>query len=192
MDWLLKKIALEYPIPPKKARRLLCYFLIGLLLMVLLSGKSNLEIKSIAVSQNEEFVACFSNIDGCNIRCFSTDGLLQFHYDIPLDISSGGNCALWFDGDILYARFYRSDLIVSFDMDGTVTDICHEIATTVTSEYPSFLQQGHRYVFEGQNLGIVYDTGGLGYWLWGEKRYLKIAPLGEEPIVLMSWVARNP
>lgn len=166
---------------------------LGLFLMSLFSGKSNVVLKAIAVSPSEQYVACFGNGEGYKIHCFRADGTLAFAYDIPLEISSGGNCTLWFENDVLCALFYRTNRIVSFSMDGTLLGIDDNTTEETPPEYPSFSYRSHQYVYDGNEISVVYDTGGFfGYWIFGAERYLAITPKNKGTIIVMTWIAQNP
>ena len=106
---------------------LLCYFAIGLLIMAFSYGKRSIDLESIAVSFDEQYIACFETGNGNKIRCFNSDGYMTFVYDIPSDISAGGYCSLWFEEHILCARFYRTDKIVYFATDGNIQKISNSI-----------------------------------------------------------------
>ena len=73
----------------RKLKVLLCYVVFGLLIVAFFSGKSRVDIESIAVSPNEQYVACFETGNGHKIHCFHSDGSLAFTYNISADISSG-------------------------------------------------------------------------------------------------------
>lgn len=176
----------------KNWKLLLWCVLIGSILTSLFSGKSNVELNAITVSPNEQFVACFGNNGGNKIHCFHADGTLSFVYDIPLELSSGGHCVLWFENNVLCALFYRTNKIVSFSMDGSVLSIADDVNAKKRPEYPSFSRQSHQYVYEGNEIDVVYDTGGFfGYWILGAERYLAITLKNGETIKAIAWVAQN-
>lgn len=55
MDFLFFKGRLS----GRRLKVLLCYVVFGLLMVAFFSGKSRVDIESIAVSPNEQYVACF-------------------------------------------------------------------------------------------------------------------------------------
>lgn len=173
------------------ARILLFSIFLGLLLMLIVSGKTNGTIESIAVSFDEQYVACFECIDGAKISCFQSDGLRAFTYQIPTDISAGGHCALWFEDDILHALFYRTDLIVCFAMNGIVLDIVKHTAEIKPLEFPSFRQSKNKYIYDGNRIDVEYYRSNLlGYWLFNDERYLSIIHNNRESVRLLSWTAK--
>lgn len=176
----------------KNWKLLLWSLLIGFILISLFSGKSNVALNAIAVSPNEQFVACFGNNGGYRIHCFHADGTLAFVYDIPLELSSGGHCVLWFENNELCALFYRTNKIVSFSMDGSVLSITDDVNAKKRPEYPSFSLQLHQYIYEGNEIDVIYDTGGFfRYWILGAERYLAITLKNGETIKVLAWVAQN-
>ena len=169
---------------------LLCVAL-GLLTVALFSGKSRIDLEAIAVSSDEQYIACFETGNGHKIRCFHADGSIAFIYDIPVDISSGGHCTLWFEDDILCALFYRTKKIVSFNMSGTILEISAEMSEELRPEFPSFAYSNHQYIFDGKEIDVVYNKGNLlDYWFFGAERYLAIIPESGEMKILRSWTAR--
>ena len=150
---------------------LLFCVLLGLLLVAFISGKSRVDLESIAVSANEQYIACFETGNGHKIHCFRSDGSMAFTYNIPVDISSGGHCTLWFEDDTLCALFYRTDKIVYFTTSGTI----QKISMDATEE-----------------ISVIYNKAGfLQYWLLGAERYLAVIPKTGEMNVVYSWTARK-
>lgn len=175
----------------RSLKLLLLCVLLGLLAVALFSGKSRIDLESIAVSPDEQYIACFETGNGHKIRCFNTDGSIAFIYDIPADISSGGHCTLWFEDDALCAFFYRTGKIVSFGVNGTMLGISSETTEGSHPEYPSFARSSHQYIFDGKEIDVVYNKGNfLDYWFFGAERYLAITPESGETKIIHSWTAR--
>lgn len=176
----------------RRLKMLLCCVVFGLLMVAFFSGKSRVDIESIAVSPNEQYVACFETGNGHKIHCFHSDGSMAFTYSIPVDISSGGHCTLWFEDDILCALFYRTDKIIYFTLDGSILNIADNTAEDSPSKFPSFSRRYRQFVFEGNVIDVVYDKGSfLGYWLFGSERYLAITPKSGETKIVYSWTANE-
>lgn len=173
---------------------LFCSVVVGLLIMALFSGKKRCELGTIAVSPEEQYIACNESFQWLGkgdrwekILCFQADGSLAFQYDIPSDISDGGACVLWFDEDVLCVYFYRTDKIVQFAMDGTILDIIVDKSVKSPPRFPSFTKSGHQYGYCGKEIDVVYDKRGvLGYWFSGEERSLVITPKDGETVIAWS------
>lgn len=188
MDFLFFKERLS----GRRLKKLLCYVVFGLLMVAFFSGKSRVDIESIAVSPNEQYVACFETGNGYKIHCFHSDGSMAFTYNIPADISSGGHCTLWFEDDILCALFYRTDKILYFTLDGSILNIADNTAEESPPKFPSFSRRYHQYVFDGNEIDVVYDEGSfLGYWLFGSERYLVITLKSGETKIVYTWTAKE-
>lgn len=171
---------------------LLFCVLLGLLLVAFISGKSRVDLESIAVSANEQYIACFETGNGHKIHCFRSDGSMAFTYNIPVDISSGGHCTLWFEDDTLCALFYRTDKIVYFTTSGTIQKISMDATEESRSQFSSFSYRDHQYVFDGSEISVIYNKAGfLQYWLLGAERYLAVIPKTGEMNVVYSWTARK-
>ncbi len=173
---------------------LFCCAAVGLLLMALFVGKKRMELSAIAVSPNEQYIAFNESFEWLGkgnrwekILCFHADGSFAFQFDISPDISAGGTCALWFDEDVLCVLFYRTDKIVRFAMDGTVLDTIPYTVEEDPPKFPSFEKSGHRYVYSGKAIDVVYDKCSfLGYWFFHAERYLEILPKCEEAKIV--WI----
>ena len=173
-----------------RARVLLYYVSFGVLMTLLFSGKTSITLEAIAVSPDEQYIACFERGDEHKILCFSSDASLAFDFNIPPDISAGGHCTLWFEDDMLCALFYRTDKIAYFALDGTILNIVADTTEESPSEFPSFFRRGYQYVFEGNEIDVVYDKGSfLGYWLLGAERYLAVTPKSGDRKVIYAWTA---
>ena len=180
-------------------KKLFFWVVVGLLLMALFSGKKRVELGTIAVSPDEQYIACNESFEWLGkgnrwekIRCFQTDGSFAFQYDIPSDISAGGVCALWFDEDVLCAYFYRTDKIVQFAMDGNILDIIVDTSVESPARFPSFTKSGHQYVYRGKEINVVYEKRGfLRYWFFGAERYLAITPKDGETEIVWSGTAAS-
>ncbi len=176
----------------RKLKKLLCYVVLGLLMVAVFSGKSRIDIESMAVSPNEQYIACFETGSGHKIHCFQADGSMAFTYNIPVDISSGGHCAVWFEDDILCALFYRTNKIVYFTLDGSILNIADNTAEASPLKFSSFSRRGHQYVFDGNEIDVVYEKGSFwGYWLFGEERYLAITLKSGEMKIVYTWTAKE-
>ncbi len=176
----------------RRLKELLCYVVLGLLLMFFFSGKSHIDLETIAVSPNEQYIACFKTGNGHKIRCFHSDGSLAFDFDILPEISAGGYCTLWFEDDVLLVLFYRTDKVVSFSMDGAILEIVDYAAKERPPEFPSFSKRGNQYVYDGDEIDVVYYRGSfLGYWLFGSERYLAITPKSGETKIVYAWKAKG-
>ena len=176
----------------RRLKILLCYVVLGMLMVSIFSEKSRVDIESLAVSPNEQYIACFETGNGHKIHCFQSDGSIAFTYNIPVDISSGGYCTLWFEDDILCALFYRTDKILSFTLDGSIFNIADNTLEESPPKFPSFFRNHHQYIFDGNEIDVVYEKGGfLGYWLFGSKRYLAIIPKSGEMKTICTWTAKE-
>lgn len=173
-------------------KMLILYLVIGFIVVSIFNGKSRIDLEAIAVSPNEQYIACFETGSGHKIRCFRADGSLAFCYDILPNISSGGFCTLWFQDDTLCALFYRTEKVVYFSLDGTVIKIVDQNDMEEPPTFPSFFREGRKYVFDGNRIDVVYDKSTFfGYWLFGAERYLAITPKNEETIIVYSWTAKS-
>ena len=75
-------------------------------------------------------------------------------------------------------------------MDGRVLEIVDNTIEESPLEFPSFSRKGQQYVFEGNEIDVVYAKGSfLGYWLFGSERYLAITPKSGDTIIVYSWTA---
>ena len=170
---------------------LLCVAL-GLLAVALFSGKSRIDLEAIAVSSDEQYIACFETGNGHKIRCFHADGSIAFIYDIPVDISSGGHCTVWFENDTLCALFYRTGKIVSFSLNGTILGISPDATEESHPEFLSFAKNGHQYIFDGKEIDVIYNKRNLvEYWFFGAERYLAIKSESGEMKIIDSWNAKE-
>ena len=176
----------------KKLILFLSCVVFGLLLTLLFNGKMNIDFETIAVSPDEEYVACFETGVSNKILCFNSDGSLRFDFDIPTDISSGGYCTLWFEDNILCALFYRTDKVVHFSTEGTILRIVDNTLSESPPEFLSFSKEGHQYVFTGNEISVVYEKRGLfDYWLFGAERYLAITNKDGNTNVVLVWTAET-
>ena len=174
----------------RRLKVLLFSVIFGLLIMFLFSGKSHINLEAIAVSPDEQYIACFETGNGRKIRCFRADGSLAFDYEISADISAGGNCTLWFEEDVLCVLFYRTEKIAHFAMDGTIQEIVDNTSKETPPEYPSFSQKERKYIFDGNEIDVVYNKRTfLGYWLFGAERYLAITLTNGETKIVYAWTA---
>ncbi len=174
----------------RRLKVLLFSVIFGLLIMFLFSGKSHIDLEAIAVSPDEQYIACFETGNGRKIRCFRADGSLAFDYKISADISAGGNCTLWFEENVLCVLFYRTEKIAHFAMDGTIQEIVDNTSEETPPEYPSFSQKERQYIFDGDKIDVVYNKRTfLGYWLFGAERYLAITPTNGETKIVYAWTA---
>ena len=175
----------------KHRLRILLYSLVfGCFMFFLFSGKSRIDIETIAVSPDEQYIACFETGNGYKIRCFNKDGMVMFCYFIPADISAGGHCSLWFEDDCLCVQFYRTSKIAYFTMDGTILDLCDSANNEAPPKFASFSRKGSKYVYEGITLDIIYEKSSiLGYWLFHSPRYLAITPQNAELKIVYIWFA---
>lgn len=168
--------------------------ILGLLIALLCSGKPYLSmaLESIAVSPDEQYIACFETSSAYKIHCFHADGSMAFTYNIPVDISAGGHCSLWFEDDGLYALFFRTDKILHFSFCGSVLNLSDATTEKSRPEFPDFSESGHQLIFSGTKINVVYDKGYfVEYWLLGSKRYLAITPIGSEPQIIYAWTAKK-
>lgn len=194
MEFLTKFFSLKERLSGRRLKVVLFSAIFGLLMVLLCSDKPylSLALKAIAVSPDEQFIACFEPSAEYRICCFHTDGSMVFTYNIPVDISAGGHCALWFEDDVLCALFYRTDKIVYFTLSGSILNIADNTAEESPPEFPSFSKKGHQYVFDGNEIDVVYDEGSfLGYWLFGSERYLAITLNSGETKVVYAWTAKE-
>ena len=169
-----------------------CCVILGLLIMSFFSGKSCIDIESIAVSSDEKYIAYFETGNGYKIRCFNSDASIAFTYNIPSDVSAGGYCTLWFEEDILCALFYRTGKIIYFTSHGSILKVATETTEESHPKFPSFTHINHQYVYSGNRIDIVYYKGGFWeYWLLGSERYLAIKPKYGEVRIISSWTAKE-
>lgn len=163
----------------------------GLLVMFIFSGKSRIDLKAIAVSPDEQYIACFETGREPKIRCFRADGFLSFDYNIPVDISEGGYCSLWFEESELCVLFYRPDKIIHFAMDGTILTTSDSTSNDAP-KYPSFNRKGRKYIYDGNKIDVVYDKKPLfGYYLFGAERCLMIVSSDGDENVVYAWSAEK-
>ena len=174
-----------------RGKRLLCYVVIGVVIVCFFSGKSNnTTLEAITVSPDERLIACYESGNGYTIRCFQSDGELVFAYEVLPEISAGGHCALWFGDDELCALFYRTDKIVHFGLDGTIMDITDDTDKMKRDEYPHFSRNGQQYKFVGTKIDVIYDPKSFfEYWLFEAERYLAVVSKEGEKRVILSWTA---
>lgn len=188
MDYLNLKQKLSV----HKIKKLLCFVIFGLLIVIFFFGKSRIDIESIAVSPNEKYIAYFETGNGYKIHCFNSDGSMAFTYNIPADISAGGHCVLWFEDDILCALFYRTDKIVRFASSGSILQISTDTTDESHPEFPSFSRRNHQYIFDGNEIDVIYNEGTfLEYWFLGSERYLAITSKSGETKIVYCWTARR-
>lgn len=174
----------------RNLKKLILYCVIGLLLVSIFNGKCRVDLQTITVSPDEQYVACFETGRGPTIRCFHADGSLAFEYEVLPDISAGGYCTIWFEEDALCALFYRTDKVVHFAMDGTMLNISDGTDMEYPPNFPSFTKHRRKYIFDGSEIEVVYYKGTfVGYWLFGAERYLAITPKNGETVIVYSWTA---
>lgn len=178
----------------RRLKILLYCVLLGLIVILLCVGKPylSLSLEAIAVSPDEQYIACFEPGAEYRILCFRSDGSMVFTYNIPIDISAGGHCTLWFEGDILCVEFYRTDKVVYLTLNGSILNIAADTTEEDRPEFPSFSQMHNQYVFNGNEIDVVYREGNfLGYWLGGTRRYLAITPESGETKIVYAWTAKE-
>ena len=176
----------------RRVKIALLSLIFGLPVLFLFSGKTSARLESIAVSPDEQYIACFEAGYGLMIRCFHADGSLAFEYEAPLDIGNGGYCAIWFEEDELCALFYKTHNVVHFAMDGTILNITDGTDMEYPPNFPSFKKQRRKYIFDGNKIEVVYNKQTFaGYWFFGAERYLEIIPKSGEPIIVYSWTAKE-
>lgn len=191
MEFLGKNFFHKNKPSSRNGKKILTIFVLGLIMTLLFSGKSRMDLESIAVSQNEQYVACFETGNGYKIRCFNSNGSMAFTYSIPVDISAGGHCTLWFEDDVICALFYRTNKVVSFALDGSILDISNNTFKEPPPEYPMFTKKGHQYFFDGKEIDVIYNRGNiLKYWFWDAERYLVIIHENGEMEKILSWTAK--
>lgn len=190
MDFFAEFFNFKEKLSGRRLKVLMYSVAFGLLIMFVFSGKSHVDLEAIAVSPNEQYIACFETGTGHKIRCFHSDGSLAFDYSILPDISAGGYCTLWFEDDVLCVLFYRTDKIIHFALDGTILNITDSTTKESPPAFPSFFQNGHKYIYAGREIEVVYDKGSFfGYWLFGVERYLAISPKNGETKIVYAWTA---
>lgn len=171
---------------------LLCSAVLGLFIIFSFSGKSRTDIEAITVSPDEKYIAYFETGRGYKIRCFHSDTSLSFEFDVPSDVSAGGHCTLWFEDDVLCVFFYRTDKIAKFSLDGAMLCIADYKVDKHPPEFPSFIQKGHQYIYEGREITVVYDQKSfLGYWFFNSERYLAITTTEGKANIVDSWSASD-
>lgn len=176
----------------RNLKMLILFSVVGILLVSIFNGKCRVDLQTLAVSPDEQYVACFETGRGSIIRCFHADGLLAFEYEAPLDIGNGGYCAIWFEEDELCALFYKTHNVVHFAMDGTILNITDGTDMEYPPNFPSFKKQRRKYIFDGNKIEVVYNKQTFaGYWFFGAERYLEIIPKSGEPIIVYSWTAKE-
>lgn len=183
---------MEHGLSKRRTILLICSIVLGLLIMFLFSGKSRVDLESIAVSTDEQYIACFETGRGHKIRCFHADGSLAFDFDIPADLGSGGYCSLWFDSNGLCVLFYRTNKIAHFSTDGTITSITENTSEMNPTQFPHFSQKDYRYVYEGNKIDVVYNRRSfMDYWFFGSERFLAVTPRNGEMKIVYSWNATS-
>ena len=175
----------------QNGKKILTAFVLGLIMTLLFSGKSRMDLESIAVSHDEQYVACFETGKGYKIHCFDSNGLMSFTYSIPVDISAGGHCTLWFEDDVVRALFYRTDKVVSFALDGSILDISNSTFKEYPPEYPMFIQKECQYFYDGEEIDVIYNrSNNLKYWFGNAERYLVIIHENGEIEKILFWTAK--
>lgn len=188
----MKHYRFSLALSPYKVKILLCSTALVILIMIVFSGKSRVDLETVAVSPSEKLIACFKTGDGPQILCFFADGTLAFEYNVNPDISAGGHCTLWFEDEILYALFYRTDKVICFSTTGTILKILDNEFEEYPIEFPHFDKTGHKFIYYGSEFDVVYDRGSfLGYWLLGTNRCLTILPKNGKAIPIMTWKAQK-
>lgn len=148
----------------------------------------HMKLRAIAVSADEQYIGCFETGDGFKIRCFRNDSSTSFVFDVPTEVSAGGHCTLWFEGDNLCALFYRTKIILYLSPDGTIINKKDGSTMKYPPEYPNFLHNGNQYVFEGKLITVTYDEGSyFDYLYFDGKRKLVITNQNKVP--KEAWLA---
>ena len=174
----------------KRLMILSCYVFIGIVFIQFFSGKSRVDIEAITVSSDEQFIACFETGNGRRILCFRTDGTLSFMFDVSDDLSAGGECSLFFQGDLLCVQFYRTDKIMRLTMDGTVLDVVQHNAADAPPQFALFSRKNHQYVYNGHEVTVTYDKRSfVDYWFRGRDRHLAITISNKNTIVVWKSTA---
>ena len=158
MECLKEFFHLEDERSRRRLKMLLWYVALGTLITLLFSGKTSITLEAIAVSPDEQYIACFERNSKYRIQCFHSDGSLAFTYNILPEISAGGHCTLWFEDAALCALFYRTDKIVRFALDGTILDISKDATVDPPAKFPSFFCREHQLVFEGNEIDVVDES----------------------------------
>ena len=167
---------------------LLLTLIVGLFCALLFSNKSNKDIETIAVSPDEKYIAYFETGDGHKIRCFQNDGTLAFDYYIPSEMSAGGYCTLWFDGNVLFVLFYRTDKVARFTMNGTTISIDDYTDQNYPPKFMFFSYSRNKYSYIGTRIDVVYDRQSfLGYWLLNRERCAMVVFKDGTRLVLDRW-----
>lgn len=194
MEFLIGFFNFKERLSGRRLKVVLYSVILGLLMTLLCARKPylSLSLGAMAVSPDEQYIACFETSAEYRIRCFHADGSMAFTYIIPVDISAGGHCTLWFEDDILCALFYRTDKIVYFTLHGSILNIATDTTEESHPEFSSFSQRNHQYVFDGNEIDVVYNERSfLGYWLLGLERYLAITPKSGETKIVYAWTAKG-
>lgn len=169
---------------------LLCFLVLGMVIMCLFSEKSRIDIEEIAVSSDEQYLAFFETGEGYKIRCFHKDGIPAFVYDIPTELSAGGHCTLWFDDDTLFVLFDRTDKSVQLSMAGSVLGVFEENEFANVPQYSDFYWRKNEYIYQGKEINVIYNKGSfLDYWILGAERYLVVESSRGDKQIISSWSA---
>lgn len=163
--------------------------LIGILLF---DGKTNIDLQAIAVSDDEQYVACYEDWKSGKIHCFHSDGSLAFSFQVTPEIRNGGPCLLWFENDVLCAFFSRTNKAVYFLLDGTILETANLTMAKSPTEFPGFAYADGRYTYWGSTIDVVYERRSFWeYWLWDKDRYLAIISPNGASRYVYSWTAKD-
>lgn len=194
MEFLIDLLNFRNKLSERKLKALLIYVLVGILLVSATFGKNRIDFETIAVSSNEQLIACFEtgSEHGSRIRCFRTDASHAFDYNIQSDISAGGHCTLWFEDDILCVQFYRTNKLVRLLADGTILEVGEASAKSPPPLFQNFTKEGHKYTYTGNLIDVVYDKKSvLSYWFFGADRNLAIITKSGEKTLICSWTSTS-
>lgn len=178
LDDLLRKISrFQFLDTPEKLakfkRRLVVYILMGLAVVVVLKNLNTVYLSEVAVSADEQCIAfIINNGEGIHnddtpyqiLRCCSADGETLFESDLN-GKTSGGNCAMWFEGDKLYLFTFRPHTILEFDLNGTYEEYASD---PIPSPYPEPFSQFSQSIFhptyKAQSFDLIYRKSNFTTW----------------------------
>lgn len=157
-------------------------------------GYQRIWLNSIAVSEDETRIA-YAQIDPgsrdhrLTVVCLQADGTVLFETTMD-EISEGGNCSVYFQGDELCVMMYRKHETVFFSPDGSITRTELFPGGDYPEEYPSFTSKPWRKFYDGQKFNLIYESQNPWSYYYGRKeRTLTMELPNGEDVVLWNMTA---
>ena len=194
MKRLIEHFKLRERLSARKSKAVLLWLILGLFMVLLFCGKPflSMALEAAAISPDEQYIACFEPSSEYRIHCFRIDGSKMFTYNVPVNISAGGNCSLWFEEDLLFAFFYRTNKVVQITLNGSIRSVIENVEERSRPEFPNFTRRNNQYVFSGDEITVIYDEKSFWqYCFLNEERYLKIVSKNGEQKIICAWTAKE-